>query len=452
MPTQASSNYPDVFGYITDSERSSVDSVQIGVATRPSTVLAGRPFEVIILIQNAFDCHVDVAVTLRLPVKDAAGAKGCFTAAKDRLVVGLEPAEVGYITLPIAARSNTTPGDGYNIGVEVVAKLVDKKARRIRAPGGGGRFNPARVSKKMRQQLDELKKVKFAPQPRKKGPLQVPFSVGKGKAEKTGELKPGWIVLWSLSTQRDSEPLLDKYGELFRLKVLPGLKRQNIYQPLLEKTNERFTKAGYALTEVEAATVTRLLVALVELANTPELVAQCGPPATPYNVQSIIGTKRLPGQEDERALPRWTISFLQGIAKDERIIRAPGRAVAFVAYDDLLIDALLFSLQMIERASGESLGTPEEMNEYAAQVMRKLAKTGELTFADVYLPLVIGGILVTDLVLLKDERINEVMRSMVSLLEHRRPEESDDNEYVFALTGKLLENKLRQYGTLDGGR
>jgi len=96
-----SANYPDILGLITGGERLNLDSVQIAVATRPRFVRAGRPFEILLLVQNAVDTDVDITMTLHMPSVDAKKQKDRFIIQTQRVVVGVKPAEVGYALLPI---------------------------------------------------------------------------------------------------------------------------------------------------------------------------------------------------------------------------------------------------------------------------------------------------------------------------------------------------------------
>ncbi len=457
MAEKQAVNYPDVFGYITDAERVNVGVVQVALATRPRIVQAGRPFEVIMLIQNASDSAVDVTVTLRPPEKDSSGHKGRFITGKTRLVVGMEPAEVGYAMIPLSSMPDTAVGNDYTVGMDIGVKVLEKKANRVRQADGGGRFNPERISPDARQQLEDLRKLTFSTQ--KRGGLlrgatglQTPFSILAGKIGKPLNLTPGWVSLWTLDNQSDIEPLIEKYGELLRLKVLPVLKRQRLYPLLLAKTTETFKKAGYPLTDLEATIVARLLTLILEFAQSGDLVAQGGHAAGAYFVQSILTTKLLPGEERERHLPHWTMAFLQALAKDDRIARVPAKAIVHFAYKELVHDAIIYGLQMVERDTGESLGAVEEMEDYAQLVLKNLHTRDHMSFSYAYLPLVLAGVIVIDLVMMKDERLVDLLKEMRDLVENRRTEENEDTEAVFDMSRYILNLTLKKYGILDSGR
>ena len=122
-------NYPDILGYITGGERCNINVVQLALAVRPRVVRAGRPFETILLVQNASDVDVDVTASLTLPEVDAKKQKGRFLSKKNRLLVGVRPAEVGYVVLPMSSLPDTAVNDGYKIEMEIGVKPLKKPTR-----------------------------------------------------------------------------------------------------------------------------------------------------------------------------------------------------------------------------------------------------------------------------------------------------------------------------------
>ncbi len=462
MTDNQAANYPDVYAHITSTPRLNVGVVQVALATRPRIVRAGRPFEVIMLVQNAADVAVDVAVRLHLPEKDAAGNKGRFIAGVERLVVGINPAEVGFVTLPVATMPDTAVSSDYSVGMELSVKPLEK-ARRVRLPEGGGAFNPRQVSREARDQIEQLQALKFSTQKRgllRGNILETKFSVLEGKIGTPLELKPGWVSLWTLDNQDDIELLLDKYMDVLWRRVLPVLKRDRLYEPLLARTVERFEKAAYPLTPVEAAALAKLLTLVVEFGGPGEQAAQVGPIAGEYDVYAIIKNRRARAnstqvnlfEDDEPTpadLPRWTKAFLRALARDDRVGRVPAKAIAYFAYDDLIHDALMFGFRVIERDTGEDLGTEEEMQNYAEMVVQKLGKQGELGFSYVYLPLLLGAVLVADQSLVGDERLVDVMKTLREIVDAREDEHTDDNDDVFDMAHRVVNLTMRKYGLLD---
>ena len=112
--------------------------VQLAGAVRPRVVRAGKPFDVVVLIQNASDARLDVSATVQLPEKDAKKKKGKFVIKADKVVIGVEPAEVGYITVPVSTMPDTAVSPDYQVSVDIDIKPVNKgKPKRVRHAEGG---------------------------------------------------------------------------------------------------------------------------------------------------------------------------------------------------------------------------------------------------------------------------------------------------------------------------
>lgn len=450
-------SYPDVFGYITDAERITVGVVQVALATRPRAVKAGREFEVILLIQNTADCPVDVSVKLQLPQKDQEGKKGRFITNKERLVVGVAPAEVGYVTLPMSILPDTAIGTDYMIGMSVSAKALEK-GERVRPSAGGLPFRPETVTEESREEIEGLRKLRFST--RKRGllrslTLETPVDVIQGKLGKTSDLEPGWTSLWTLEVQQDDMLLLDKFGQLMRQKVLPGLDKEKLFEPLVKKTYFRFKKGGYQLTKPETFTIVRLLLTILQYGAGHTGSVTAGK----YDVNGVLRTRARDRQQMEKRrlideempvpeLPHWAHGYLRLIARDERVARVPTKVIPELLYDDLLRDALEYSFRIVERDSGENLGTEDEMDSFADLIMNKLDE-GSLDFSHTYLPLIMGGVIVTDQALLSEERLGDVMKSIRFIVDEREDERDEDNSPVFDMANDIMQITLKKYGYLD---
>lgn len=449
--------YPDVFGYITEAERVTVGVVQVALATRPRIVQAGRQFEVIMLMQNASDSPADVTVTLQIPEKDQAGKKGRFITGQDRLVVGLGAAEVGYAMLPMSTMPDCAIGENYMIGMDISVKVSNPKANRVRPNTGGALFNPKKVDEEISQKIEELKKLKFSTQ--KKGFLrgtafETPITVMEGKLAKPPSLNPQWFSLWTLEHQQDSELLLGKYEELLKLKVLPSLKKELLYPPILDKVRETFRKAGYPLSPVEATSVARLMTLILEFAHPHSKHGSIT--SGEFDVSGMFKMREkdkkariLETSEVNISLPRWLQGYMKILTQDERMAGVAPKAIPHFLFDDLLFDALSYAFRIVERDSGENLGTDEDMQEFAQTILDKLKTKGEMNFSYAYLPLVMGGIIITDQVLLHQEQLTDVMKEMRTMVEEREAERDDENEAVFRMAEFVLAQTLKKYGMLD---
>lgn len=457
MADKSNITYPDVFEYITDAERITVGVVQVALATRPRIVQAGRQFEVILLMQNASDSQADVTVTLQIPEKDHAGKKGRFIMGQDRLVVGLGPAEVGFAMLPMSTMPDCAIGENYMIGMDIVVKVSNPKANRVRPNSGGAVFNPKKATEEAQKHIEELRKLKFSTQKRgflRSTVIETPITVMEGKLAKPPSLNPQWVSLWTLENQQDSTILLDKYEEILKLKVLPSLKKEMIYPPILEKVKEVFRKAGYSLSPIEASCVARLMTLILEFAHPHSkhgsLIAGEFDVSNMFKMREKDKKARvLETAEIQTALPRWLQGYMKILVQDERMGGVAPKAIPHFLFDDLLADALGYAFRLVERDSGENLGSDEERAEFADDIIKKLKTKGEMNFSYAYLPLVLGGVIVTDMVLFHNEKLTDIMKEMRTMVEERESERDDTNEAVFRMSEFVLAQTLKKYGMLD---
>jgi hypothetical protein len=453
-------NYPDIFGYITEAERHNVGDVQVALATRPRTVKAGRQFEVIMLIQNTVDSPVDVTVSLQLPNKDHDGKKGRFLTGKERLVVGVEPAEVGYVTLPMSTMPDTAVGTDYMIGMDVSARTLEK-GERIRSVAGGATFDPSSVPPEKAEHIDDIKKLRFSTQKRgflRGNTLETPISVMQGKIGQRPDMTPGWNSLWTLEDQDDLNLLLDKYGTLIRQRLLPRLVPEKLFEPLAKKTFVGFKRSGYPLTKPETICATRLLLVVLQYATGKNDGSAFG---GSYDVMSYLRNRdRDRAKLEKRSfiagddapvpeLPRWLKAYLQLLTKDERMAAVPHKVIPELLYNELVLDALVYAFRIVEQASGENIGTEDEMENYAHLILDKLGTPGEMDFSHAYLPWIMGGILVADEVVIGEENLTDVMKDIRFMLEERKDEEDEANEPVFEMATTVLEQTLKKYGFLN---
>jgi hypothetical protein len=444
--------YPDVLGYITDVPPHTVGGVQVALALRPGVVRAGRHMEVIMLIQNTVDAPVDIAVELQAPEKDAAGKKGRFVAGKARLVVGVEAAEVGYVMLPVSTMPDTAVSEDYTLGMEIKVKQL-KKGTTVRHPERNTSFQPDTIPTDRQEKVQELKQLQFSTRKRgllRSNTLEIPFAVSPGKVGSLLDLKPGWVSLWTLQDHDDINVVLDKFREVLRDRVLPALKPEALFKPLAEKTAQRFQEAGYPLNETEVVFAVKMMLVLIEYARDTE---------TRYNPLEVgiyhVGALLQPRPEHaadtsfSRELPRWLKAMLGAMARDERVIRYPQRALPFVAYDELLYDSLLHAFALVENVTGENLGTHEEMQRYAESVLQMLRQSNTMNFVYAYMPLILGGITIHDKVLLPNERLSDVLQELRIVLDHRENELTADNEMAFRIAQRIVDHSLKKYGYYD---
>ncbi len=439
-------NYPDILGYITAGKRHNVNVVQVALAMRPRVVRAGRPFEAVLLVQNASDVNVDVGVVMEVPERDARKQKGKFTTGKNRLVIGLRPAEMGYIKLPVNSQADTAVDNDYRISMEVKVKSLGKP-NRVRLPEGGGKIVLANLRPEAIEQIEELKKLNFATDKRfgLSDVLEASFSVMPGRLGQIAALQPGWVNLWSMSDHKDQTLLLDHFGEKIVQQALPKLKREHVFAPLLQTTNMHFAAAGYPLQPGEAVMIAKLLTFVLEMAAPKErTVNSLVDPM--FDVTRTL-EKRADGlSENIPDLPLWFEGLLREVARSEELIRAPAQVVSKLLYPQLLLDTIPYAFNLIKKSTGEDLGTPIEIAQYTGELMQRIEGKSGMDFAHTYMPLVLAGLLVYEQVPMEEEELLQTLRDATEALMVRDGDLTDEDEPLLELTKQVINRTAKQFG------
>lgn len=441
-------NYPDILGAITGGARTNIGVAQAALAVRPRVPRAGRPFEIILLLQNASDVDVDVTTTLHLPETDAKKQRGTFVTKNTRLIVGLAPAEVGYVVLPATTLPHTAASDMYKISVEIDAKPL-QKARRVREPEGGGSFSLDYLKPEARQQVDGLRSLAYSTSKRLgRSVLEAPLNLMPGTLGQMTDFKPGWVSISKLVDYGDTRPMLHRYGDLLRTMVLPRLKRHELYPSLLEATRQRFGEAGFALQPAEAVLITKLMTIILEYAS-PNETAHGYIAAGKYSVVPLIDHNPLT-LETPPDLPHWLQGMMQLIDRDARVAEQPVLAVTTLLYEELLFDAANHAFELIERETGEDMGSPAETEDYARSLVSMIRAHGGLDFNRVYLPLVMGGIMINDKMPVSKESPYDLLRSLAAAMQERAVQLGEDEASLLEMTERLIDRTGQKYGFRPG--
>jgi hypothetical protein len=439
-----SPNYPDVLGLITGGQRCNLGAAQVAVAVRPRVVRAGRPFEIIALVQNASDTPLDVVLTLHLPGTDAKRQRDRFVTKSQRLVVTVKGAETGYVVLPVTTLADTAVSDAYKIGVEFDVKALGKGSR-IRTNEGGGLVPLEMMRDETRAAIDALKPLAFyTSKQMMRSLIEVPVTVMSGSLGALADFTPGWVSLANVSDYGDSRLLLHFYGPTVQVNTLPKLKRSLVYKPLLETTQGRFAEAGYPLKDGEATAIAKLMTLVLEYA-TPRFNAHGNIAARNFDVEALL--MRDPSSFDAPpVLPYWFRGFLGTLEQDERAATYPEQVIPRYLYDALLRDAADLGFDLVNEATGEDLGSAEEQALYREQITAFLAKKSGLDFNQVYLPLVMGGLLVNDQIALQGEPPTELLHQVSQALQERFNELRETDHAIYAMTNTIIARAGQRFG------
>jgi hypothetical protein len=435
-PSNPLDNYPDILGYITNNVRTNVNVVQLATALRPRVAMAGRPLEMLLLVQNAADVPVDVSITLKLPALDAKKQKGRFQTKSERLVIKLEGAMVGLATLPLLTLADTAVSADYKIGMEVkVTPTGNQKPARVRHVDGGGVVETHKLPEKSQELVESLKKLPWTASV-VGGAIESKLTIMSGKVGAFADLEPSWTSLWIIGDYQDELFLLHRIAPLLTQQILPALVRREILPVMQEYTTKHFSDVGYKLSIEEMDAIARYLTYVLECANpapkdAPLLVGN------PLNLrQHFDEDGTVIRAEKSIGLPHWLKDSLKVFSRDARTAQFPLKTIAHFAYFSLLKDAMLDGFSKIEDLIGD-VGTTEERLQYIEQVLEAMrGKT--LKFDTLYMPLILGALTTTDKVVLRGESSGDIAKAMRVMVDNRYKEQTDDSKSVFDMAKQLV--------------
>jgi hypothetical protein len=437
-------NYPDILGLITGGYRCNIGVAQVAVAALPRIVRAGRPFEVILLVQNASDDPIDVSMALHLPKQDAKKQRDRFICRTQRLVVGVKGAEVGYVVLPVTTLPDTAVSDSYKIGVEFEIKPLGKP-NRIRLHEGRGKVSLELMSEASKTKIEALKTANFYTE--KQGTqslIEIPLTVMSGTVGNLADFTPGWVSISKMSDYGDDRLLLHRFGPLIQVHTLPQLKRDIMLPPLIEATYTRFAEAGYPLKLAETTAIAKLMTLILEYA-TPRYNAHGNIAAGSYNMEALL--QRDPFTlEAHMEFPHWFRGLLTMLERDERAAAHLAVMIPRYLYDDLLRDAIDFGFNLVEGVTGEDLGSLPERAAYRERVIHALAQKSGVDFSTAYLPLAMGGILVNEHLIFQKENPLERLQELEAALYERVKEPNPPDQGTYITVSDILARVAQRNG------
>ncbi len=435
--------YPDILGALTGGARVNIGVGQFALAIKPNPIPAGRTLDVVLVVQNAGDQAADVSATLKLPEQDAKRQKNRFVARSTHLAVEIKAGEVGCIMLPVAVLTDTAPDDHYRVGVEVTIK-PRQKPERIRLAEGGEHFETDMLNPESRAHYDELAGLAFSTsRPPLRSALEVSFAVGQARPAPPPDLHARWISLWTLA-DAENHLLMARYADVFKQRVFPRLRRMKMYLPLVEATQQRFAEAGYPLQDAEAGLISKMMTLILEYAA-PRENAHGFMAAGRYAIVPLLDSIQIDGQP-VASLPHWFSEFLRLVALDERVTDHAPRLLTGRLYTALLRDAVEHAFALVQQTTGQRLGEEPEVAAYAEQLAAMIERKRGLNFQRVYLPLVMGGVLVSERMLMPGEQQDDMVSTLVNILTQREAEISPQDADVLELTQQTIHRVTKIYG------
>lgn len=369
--------YPDVLGAITGGARISMDKLQCALGIYPRITYINQPVEVILILQNMVDQNMQVKVGFQLPNQDKKGNPVVIDTPKKTIALGMRPGEVGVLRVPIVPHPPTQPGTQFPVRVAVRYRTANE-GRAIRPPTGGA---PPSVLGVSPIKLQALREVEFRAHTWNQSAEIITsyFDVAPRRIPPIDQdYQPIYESLWTHEEMAEERELVQaKIPDATRTAA--RLTRANIYKPLIKIVDDRFAEHGMPLHPGEVQAIAKMLT---------------------YTLDE--GLELEPGFATENS--RWFQTLCQVLAHDENLEDLDrGELISKYLFEAAIYDAILLGFSVITPKVKENLGDQMERLGYANRVLLWFAGQEQPDLTYVYLPLVLGGMVINMIVTNRDD-------------------------------------------------
>ncbi len=397
-----SAEYPDVLGDLSEArQRFEVNGVHYLAALEPSTIAPGQTTAVRVWLQSCWDVPVKVALQIPLSNSHQPG----LSILQQRTDVPLEPAEVGTVSIPIGSDPHLAPG-AYPIRL-LLSSSFETRGRYIRSQKGQDRLGDTLLSFTTGLSLASSVGLGYVAhtQPEQKLELWVK---GSPQPDPSPDLTPTFLSHWTIDELRIQGKARQQVNDQ-RLFLLPKLQRTSLFSTLLDESKIRFGQAGLTLQIGEAIYLAKILT---------------------YAAEYFLSK---PERQDALLVPAYALAHRHNLSTDDPIY-----LVARADYPRLTRLASSLTFGLLRHRWQQEPWTKEEQIAVAEYVAQCVELGRALPAEFLYLPLLLGGLMVSKDVQMPGEKPAQSLALLAKARELRSAELAENPE----LTG-LLDHLLR---------
>lgn len=369
--------YPDVIRAITSGSRLNLDALHVAAGIFPRSAYLNQPVEIVLILQNMTDQPIDVKIAIQTPARDVNGDPVSIHAPKRGVSLALAAGEVGIQRLPIVAQPPTRATTDLPVRVAIRYR-EGRNGRQVRPPIGGALPAVLNLSP---YKLQALREVDFSDHRWEESQENITlyFNIeSRVLGQPPANLRPLYEALWTAAQLPADRARLQETLPKARV-VASELTRGELYPVMLKLVGEIFPARGLALLQGEVKAIAKMLS---------------------YTLDEVVAVDEHFKIDDAR----WFQTLTHALAYDEAIARLDPTVIAGrYLFEAALYDAVLLAFSIIRPRVRVNLGDRTERLVYADKVIDWLAgmEEGEISF--IYLPLVLGGVAVNQLVVARGE-------------------------------------------------
>jgi len=393
--------FPDILGDLADAQqRFEVNGVHYALALQPTTIAPGQMTSLHVWLQNCWDVPVEVVITLQMPTHPPSA----LSIIQARTDVPLEAAEVGEVTIPVASDARSMPGE-YAIGV-TIGVTYKQRGLYVRSQKNSGQLGDTLLAFTTGMSLAAVLGVGFVAHtcPQQQPRLQV---VGSPQPGPTPDLTPTYISHWTMA-DLPIQGKAQQYVNDQRLYLLPKLLRQPLYLAFMEESRTRFRDAALPLQIGEAIFLTKVLT---------------------YTVEYFLSQ---PHRQDAVLVPAYSLAFRHDLPVSD-----PISLITRADYGRVIRLAESISFGLLGQRLGRAPWTLEEQLAVTDLVVNRVEQGGRLPAEFLYLPLLLGGLVIAAQVQMPGENLSQSLGLLAKSYNQRTAEFADNPELV-AIFEQLL--------------
>jgi hypothetical protein len=397
-----SSEYPDVLGDLVDArQRFEVNGVHYVTALQLPTIAPGGTTSLRIWLQSCWDVPVQVVINVDLPTRPSP----TFSVIQRQTEVPLEAAEVGELSIPIACAAGVEPGE-YAVPVTVGIE-AETRGLYVRSQKSAGQLGETLLRFTTGMALSATMGLGFRARTRAehKLPLRVE---GPPQPDAAPDLTPTFFSHWTVADL----PIQGKartYVNDQRLSLLPQLTRPALYMTFLEESRERFRGAGLQLHIGESIFLAKVLTGTAE-----------------YFLKHA-------GWQDVVLLPAYTLAYRYNLPVNDAIF-----LITRADYARMTRLAISLSFGLLRQRLQRDVWTLEEQLAVTDLVADRVECGGMLPAEFLYLPLLLGGLMVAGQVQMPGEKLSQSL-DLLAKARQQRSSDLADNSELTSLFDQLLQ-------------
>lgn len=386
------SEYPDVLGDLVDARRRfEVKGVHYVAKLEPALIAPGEATSLQVWLQSCWDMPLQVAITIRFPHSSTSP----MSVIQARTDVPLKPAEVGQLTIPVACSPEAMSAEytitaAFDVSYEV-------RGLYVRSQKNEGQLGDTLLNFATGMDLAKTVGLGFVARSQPEQALRLHVE-GPPKSGLSHDLTPVFRSLWTV----EDLPVLGKARQLVndqRLFLLPQLSRQALYLGFLEESQERFRDAQLPLHIGESVFLAKVLT---------------------YTAEYFL--KELNGQ-DMLLVPAYGLAIRHTLPTNDPVF-----LVVRADYARMVRLAMSLSFGLLRRQLGRDVWTMEEQIALTDFVAGRLEQGGSLPAEFLYLPLLLGALIVTGEVQMPGENVAQSLQLLAKARQQRTPDLSENPE------------------------